>query len=69
MFGLLCLSVFSIHASITYHILAKYAVALMGALLLLTIPLSLPLLVRANWRITFEFVDCDAYILNLEDYH
>jgi proteic killer suppression protein len=25
--------------------------------------------VRANWRITFEFVDGDAYILNLEDYH
>ena len=25
--------------------------------------------VRANWRITFEFTDGDAYILNLEDYH
>jgi len=25
--------------------------------------------VRANWRITFEFKDGDAYILNLEDYH
>ncbi len=25
--------------------------------------------VRANWRITFEFRDGDAYILNLEDYH
>lgn len=25
--------------------------------------------VRANWRITFEFIDGDAYILNLEDYH
>ncbi|HAV7009095.1 TPA: Killer protein, partial [Escherichia coli] len=24
---------------------------------------------RANWRITFEFTDGDAYILNLEDYH
>lgn len=25
--------------------------------------------VRANWRITFEFKDGDAYILNYEDYH
>lgn len=25
--------------------------------------------VCANWRITFEFKDGDAYILNLEDYH
>lgn len=25
--------------------------------------------VRANLRITFEFRDGDAYILNLEDYH
>ncbi|NHB96472.1 MULTISPECIES: type II toxin-antitoxin system RelE/ParE family toxin [Photorhabdus] len=25
--------------------------------------------VRANWRITFEFKNGDAYILNLEDYH
>ncbi|MBG6246680.1 Killer protein (plasmid) [Candidatus Symbiopectobacterium sp. 'North America'] len=25
--------------------------------------------VRANWRITFEFNNGDAYILNLEDYH
>ncbi|MBK0035515.1 type II toxin-antitoxin system RelE/ParE family toxin [Erwinia sp. S43] len=25
--------------------------------------------VRANWRITFEFTDGDAWILNLEDYH
>lgn len=25
--------------------------------------------VRANWRITFEFTDGDAYILDLEDYH
>ena len=25
--------------------------------------------VRTNWRITFEFIDDDAYILNLEDYH
>ncbi|MEN4545985.1 type II toxin-antitoxin system RelE/ParE family toxin [Pantoea agglomerans] len=25
--------------------------------------------VRANWRITFEFENGDAYILNLEDYH
>ena len=25
--------------------------------------------IRANWRITFEFVNGDAYILNLEDYH
>ncbi len=25
--------------------------------------------VKANWRITFEFYDGDAYILNLEDYH
>ncbi|MCH9408654.1 type II toxin-antitoxin system RelE/ParE family toxin [Pantoea agglomerans] len=25
--------------------------------------------VRANWRITFEFTDGDAYILNYEDYH
>ena len=25
--------------------------------------------VRANWRITFEFKDGNAYILNYEDYH
>lgn len=25
--------------------------------------------VSGNWRITFEFVDGDAYILNYEDYH
>jgi toxin HigB-1 len=25
--------------------------------------------VSANWRITFEFSDGDAHILNLEDYH
>lgn len=25
--------------------------------------------VRANWRITFEFIDGDAYIINPEDYH
>lgn len=25
--------------------------------------------VSANWRITFEFEDSDAYILDLEDYH
>jgi toxin HigB-1 len=25
--------------------------------------------VSANWRITFEFADGDAHILNLEDYH
>ena len=25
--------------------------------------------VSANWRITFEFTDGDAHILNLEDYH
>lgn len=25
--------------------------------------------VRANWRITFEFTDGDAYIIDLEDYH
>ncbi|MBN9930722.1 type II toxin-antitoxin system RelE/ParE family toxin [Pantoea agglomerans] len=25
--------------------------------------------VRANWRITFEFTDGDAFILNLEDFH
>ncbi|MCX0501011.1 type II toxin-antitoxin system RelE/ParE family toxin [Erwinia billingiae] len=25
--------------------------------------------VRANWRITFEFTDGDAFILNYEDYH
>ncbi|WP_273826610.1 type II toxin-antitoxin system RelE/ParE family toxin [Providencia rettgeri] len=25
--------------------------------------------VHANWRITFEFINGDAYILNLEDYH
>jgi len=25
--------------------------------------------VSANWRITFEFKDGDAYILDLEDYH
>lgn len=25
--------------------------------------------VTGNWRITFEFIDGDAYILNYEDYH
>ena len=25
--------------------------------------------VTGNWRITFEFVEGDAYILNYEDYH
>lgn len=27
------------------------------------------IMVRAKWRITFEFTDGDAFILNLEDYH
>ncbi|EAN9728891.1 Killer protein [Salmonella enterica] len=25
--------------------------------------------VRANWRITFQFINGDAYIVNYEDYH
>ncbi len=25
--------------------------------------------VSANWRIVFEFIDGDAYIVNYEDYH
>ncbi|WP_331251374.1 MULTISPECIES: type II toxin-antitoxin system RelE/ParE family toxin [Photorhabdus] len=25
--------------------------------------------VSGNWRITFEFIDGDAYIVNYEDYH
>lgn len=25
--------------------------------------------VNGNWRITFEFINGDAYILNYEDYH
>ncbi|MCW9715362.1 MULTISPECIES: type II toxin-antitoxin system RelE/ParE family toxin [Avibacterium] len=25
--------------------------------------------VSGNWRITFEFINGDAYILNYEDYH
>lgn len=25
--------------------------------------------VRANWRITFQFINGDAYVLNYEDYH
>ncbi|WP_114195564.1 type II toxin-antitoxin system RelE/ParE family toxin [Edaphovirga cremea] len=25
--------------------------------------------VTGNWRITFEFIDGDAYIVNYEDYH
>lgn len=25
--------------------------------------------VRANWRITFRFIDGDAYAVTLEDYH
>ena len=25
--------------------------------------------VNGNWRITFEFIDSNAYILNYEDYH
>ncbi|EBE2360176.1 type II toxin-antitoxin system RelE/ParE family toxin [Salmonella enterica] len=27
------------------------------------------IIVRANWRITFQFINGDAYILNYEDYH
>lgn len=25
--------------------------------------------VTGNWRLTFEFNDCDVYLLNYEDYH
>ena len=25
--------------------------------------------ISGNWRITFEFIDGDAHIVNLEDYH
>jgi proteic killer suppression protein len=25
--------------------------------------------VNKNWRITFEFIDGDAYVVNYEDYH
>ncbi|MEQ1961732.1 type II toxin-antitoxin system RelE/ParE family toxin [Xenorhabdus khoisanae] len=25
--------------------------------------------ISGNWRITFEFIDGDAYIVNYEDYH
>nr|WP_081579173.1 hypothetical protein [Gayadomonas joobiniege] len=25
--------------------------------------------VSGNWRVTFEFIDGNAYILNYEDYH
>ena len=25
--------------------------------------------VNGNWRITFEFIDGDTYIVNYEDYH
>jgi proteic killer suppression protein len=25
--------------------------------------------VNANWRLTFEFIDGDVYVLNYEDYH
>ena len=25
--------------------------------------------VAGNWRITFEFIDGDVHIVNLEDYH
>ncbi|WP_241576590.1 type II toxin-antitoxin system RelE/ParE family toxin [Rosenbergiella collisarenosi] len=25
--------------------------------------------VNGNWRVTFEFLDGDAYIINYEDYH
>ncbi|OOS01253.1 Killer protein [Canicola haemoglobinophilus] len=27
------------------------------------------MVVNGNWRITFEFINGDAYILNYEDYH
>ena len=27
------------------------------------------IVVNGNWRITFEFIDGDAYIVNYEDYH
>jgi plasmid maintenance system killer protein len=25
--------------------------------------------VNGNWRLTFEFIDGDVYVLNYEDYH
>jgi proteic killer suppression protein len=25
--------------------------------------------VNANWRVTFEFIDGNAYVLDYEDYH
>ncbi|MGS0630286.1 type II toxin-antitoxin system RelE/ParE family toxin, partial [Photorhabdus asymbiotica] len=25
--------------------------------------------ISGNWRVTFEFIDGDAYIVNYEDYH
>ena len=28
-----------------------------------------PITVNGNWRVTFEFVDGHAYIVNYEDYH
>ena len=27
------------------------------------------IIVNGNWRLTFEFIDGDAYIVNYEDYH
>ena len=27
------------------------------------------IVVNGNWRLTFEFTDSDAYIVNYEDYH
>ncbi|AYA42111.1 type II toxin-antitoxin system RelE/ParE family toxin [Xenorhabdus nematophila] len=30
---------------------------------------QLTITVSGNWRVTFEFIDGDAYIVNYEDYH
>ena len=27
------------------------------------------IIVNGNWRLTFEFIEGDAYIINYEDYH
>ena len=30
---------------------------------------SWSIIVNGNWRLTFEFIDGDIYIVNYEDYH
>ncbi|EYU15278.1 Plasmid maintenance system killer protein [Photorhabdus aegyptia] len=31
--------------------------------------MDITITISGNWRVTFEFIDGDAYIVNYEDYH